>query len=471
MGKMININGFGQRLSEFINQSHRDVSQESLKASLQEIFKSEGIDNSNFALIVLAIKDNGVSVETNDANSYISKASQSLIKKEDRKKFREKYHREPESEEDLKKADKPKISIFIDKYKLKLLESLAKIMEAIAEILASYGVSEYAQKPITSFTKYDLDLPVRIDGLEGKTLVEGLAEMINSEKPSKDRAEDKSENQKIEDDEKRKQAGELDQDSPEIQREKTEGSDEVKKAEAKKEEAKKTKKQNTPTPANIDVLKERFSRLDTLHEDIIRTFTTSHFEPDVRARIVREFGANILELKTLCINDGSYDAKELINLCTNLENTVECVGLHPDQYHGMTVEKITDVLHQADAGDSTGSSKTFIDGHGDHPEVFSEDHNHEHGFSTDGEIHEHDEHIHDNSHSGLLEGDEPNHNHDHGNSDNGLTDDILKKIDDWGVEGIKTLADWIEFTRSEEYEMIQQTQSMSFAKHDDDNPN
>ena len=474
MGKIININGFGERLSQFINQSHRDVSQESLKASLNEIFKSEGIDNSNFALIVLAIKENGVSVETNDANSYISKASQSLIKKEDRKKFREKYHREPEHEEDLKKADNPKISIFIDKHKLKLLESLAKIMEAIAEILASYGLSEYAQKPITSFTKYDLDLPVKIDGLEGKTLVEGLAEMISSEKPSQDK-NGKTESEKIEDDEKRKQTGELDQNTPESEREK---SDEAKKAEAKKkEEAKKAKKTSTSVPTNIEVLKERFSRLDILHEDIIRTFTTSHFEPDVRARIVREFGANVLELKTLCINDGSYDAKELINLCKNLENTVECVGMHPEQYHGMTVEKITDVLHKADAADYSGSSKTFADGHGDHPEIFGEDHEHEHDFTTDGEVHEHGEHSHTDTHSGLLE--DENHGHEHDNkeghkqenSGNGLTEDILQKIEDWGVEGIKTLADWIEFTRSEEYELIQQSQSMSFTKHDDDDSN
>ena len=48
-----------------------------------------------------------------------------------------------------------------------------------------------------------------------------------------------------------------------------------------------------------------------------------------------------------------------------------------------------------------------------------------------------------------------------------LTPEILEKINDWGVEGIRTMADWIEFTHSEEYEMIQAMQSMSFEKHDD----
>lgn len=49
-----------------------------------------------------------------------------------------------------------------------------------------------------------------------------------------------------------------------------------------------------------------------------------------------------------------------------------------------------------------------------------------------------------------------------------LTPDILEKIKAWGVEGIRTMADWIEFKNSDEFDMIQSMQSMTFGRRDDD---
>ena len=462
MGKVININDFGNDLSTYINQSHRDLSPDYMKAQLKNIFDRQGINDSNFAVIVLAIKDNGVAVEAHNTVSYIDKATAALVKKEDRKKFREKYQREPESEEDLKKANKPKITLYLDKVKLKLLASLSKIKQAIEEILASQGLSEYIGKPITSYTKYEINTSIRVEGLEGKELSAGLAEMISSEKSQKEKnkEEQMSDAEKADKDSRREQAGELTKDSAEEKKEV-----DPKKIEAMK--ANKNKKAEGPT--NIEILQEKYKALDSIHDSLITSLTTAHYEPDIRERLSREFGATVLELQTLCINDGSNAAKEIINLCRNLENTVECVAKHPEQYHGMPLEKITDVLHKEDKNDFSGSSKTFGEGHDTHPEMFSEDHDHDHGYTTDGEhdhehedTHEHvDEHDHDLDAGGGLLGD---HEHEHENND--LTSDMLEIKNSLGLD-VNTKAEWNEFWASDEGRKLEQNMpSMAFSKHD-----
>lgn len=50
-----------------------------------------------------------------------------------------------------------------------------------------------------------------------------------------------------------------------------------------------------------------------------------------------------------------------------------------------------------------------------------------------------------------------------------LTEEDKQMIEDFGIEGIKTHSDMVEFMNSEEYEMIQQMQTNALSKNDDSN--
>ena len=160
----------------------------------------------------------------------------------------------------------------------------------------------------------------------------------------------------------------------------------------------KKKNQNTPEePTRIQILKKHYENLYEKHKGIILELTQSDYSADIRERILREFGAEVQELLTLCRNDGSYEAKQIINLCKNMQGTLLCVNSHPEKYEGIPVDNIL-YEHQADKNDIDGNAReNGVTHHNEHHEHNLEEH-HEHDLESDEEQEPTCKHGHDHEH-------------------------------------------------------------------------
>lgn len=136
----------------------------------------------------------------------------------------------------------------------------------------------------------------------------------------------------------------------------------------------KKKNQNeVEEPIMIQILRKHYEDLYEKHKGIIMELTLSDYSADIRERILREFGAEVQELLTLCRNDGSYEAKQIINLCKNMQGTLMCVNAHPEKYEGVPVDNIL-FEHQADQNDIDGNAReNGITHHAGHHEYELED--------------------------------------------------------------------------------------------------
>ena len=480
MNLKISINDFDEKLSAFISQSHRGISVESMRASLKEIFDTQGVKDSNFALVSLAVRDNGLHVEANNTTSYIDKTAKALQKKEERIIYREKFGTDPQSEEDLKKAKEPAPIFYLNLRGLSELTSVVKIKSLIVNALAEQGFADLAYKPVTSYTHNEIGSPIDLSNITGKPLAEGLAEMIVKGKPEAERTEDArlTESEKAEEDEARLAEKGLEPDSEEDKKKETP------KAEPKKETPKQKKTaevETDPLQAHLDSLRERCYEL-------IDLFTRSHQPPDVRARLTREFGAEILEFITLCLNNGSEKARFYINGAEYLGNTLKCVEEHPEEYANKPRSEIL-LEHPEDIHD-LGGSATENGKNSHHDNHHNQEHHH--GTTThehtpeDEHAHEEDGHTHEHVEEGLgLDGsivanvvenlfDGHNKNHDHEHTSNGHQPaapidelaDVRHLIERWGVEGIETRADWNEFMEMEGNRLLEMESGLSLNKHD-----
>lgn len=184
----ININDFGHELYEFSKKSHKGMSEEALINQLKDLFKKHRIDDSNFALISVAVSGNGIGVETEAKNTttYISKISKKLIEKEEKIAYREKFGKDPETPEDLKKTKREKPAIYLDVNKLEKLTSRIDIESYITNQLANQNkdglnFSELRNQTVTQHIQNEFSMSsIDLSSLEGKPLVAGLADSIMS---------------------------------------------------------------------------------------------------------------------------------------------------------------------------------------------------------------------------------------------------------------------------------------------------
>ncbi len=179
----ININDFGHDLTEFIRKSHRSIPEETLKEQLKDLFIKHRIDDSNFALISVAVSGTGVETESKNTTTYIGKIAKNIVKREERQEYREKFGKEPESEEEVKKIKKEKPSIVLDMHKLSKLTSQTDIKSYITNQLANQNseglnFSELGSKTVTSHTQNEFNMPINLSELEGQPLVDGLVKNI-----------------------------------------------------------------------------------------------------------------------------------------------------------------------------------------------------------------------------------------------------------------------------------------------------
>lgn len=101
----IDINGFGEKLSSYTKKSHENKSLETIKSELKTIFKENGINDSNFAIVSLAVSDGSTELSTSSTSTYIGKLSQRLFDKAEKEKAK-KEGRDPNKKED--KDNQPK---------------------------------------------------------------------------------------------------------------------------------------------------------------------------------------------------------------------------------------------------------------------------------------------------------------------------------------------------------------------------
>lgn len=206
----ININDFGHDLYEFSKKSHRDVSEEALRNQLKELFKKHGIDDSNFALISVAVSGNGLETEAKNTTTYIGKIAKKIFEKEERIKYREKFGKDPESPEDMKKIKREKPFISLDAHKISKLSSRTDIEAYITKQLAQQNrdglnFSELRNKTVTQYIQNEFNMPVDLSSIEGKPLVSGLADSIMAKQSSDKQIQNAmlTEEQKIEIDKKK----------------------------------------------------------------------------------------------------------------------------------------------------------------------------------------------------------------------------------------------------------------------------
>jgi len=206
----ININDFGHDLYEFSKKSHRDMSEEALRNQLKELFKKHGIDDSNFALISVAVSGNGLETEAKNTTTYIGKIAKKLFEKEERIKYREKFGKDPESPEDVKKINREKPFISLDAHKISKLSSRTDIEAYITKQLAQQNrdgldFSELRNKTVTQYIQNEFNMPIDLSSIEGKPLVSGLADSIMAKQSSEKQIQNAmlSEEQKIEIDKKK----------------------------------------------------------------------------------------------------------------------------------------------------------------------------------------------------------------------------------------------------------------------------
>lgn len=116
----VDINGFGEDLTKFTRKSHANEDLATIKNGLKAIFEKFGVNDSNFALIGLAVSNsNETSIQTKNVSTYIDKISKKIFEKEERKKKesdqandnnKDSKEKNRENEND-KKKNKPKFNL------------------------------------------------------------------------------------------------------------------------------------------------------------------------------------------------------------------------------------------------------------------------------------------------------------------------------------------------------------------------
>lgn len=431
----ININDFGKDFFGFMQQSHRDMSVDSIKAALKEIFTKHGINDSNFALISVAMSNSGMSTEIKNTSTYIDVFAKKLFDKAEKQKFRELHGRDPESTEEVKKAKRPKPFINLDAHKISKFASSEEIEQYVLgriEALEGTGVdvSKLKTGVITEYTQNSYDLPIDLSLMYGKTLARGIADSVKSKS---------SEESKVTADKTKKipadQYNILLDDVKERLKAALEGTADINVAGGFDVE------KTAHLFVGRDSLLAAFESFIIKYNEIMNKILNHVLDENQITDIQDDINPAFEEMLSKASQYGESGAQAL-NICKGLKARIDhaCQQERVDGRQNIGQEQASfNYSHeeQLDANDSDGQVVNC-----EHTE---KEHS---GSSVASEI---DSIV---GTSGLQ-------------SD--LTPEVLEKIKDWGVEGIRTMADWIEFTHSEEYEMIQAMQSMSFEKHDDNN--
>ena len=148
----VNINGFGSELFNYTRKSHEAKTEEQIKTELKQLFDYFGVNDSNFALIGLAVKENNsVEGEIKTASTYIDKLAHKLYTKELSKAKKE--GKEITEERKIENSEKkfPKFEIKFENINLNNLKPHQirdHILEHLDEILSVQGYDENDIKAI-----------------------------------------------------------------------------------------------------------------------------------------------------------------------------------------------------------------------------------------------------------------------------------------------------------------------------------
>lgn len=174
----IDINGFGEKLSSYTKKSHENKSLETIRSELKTIFKENGINDSNFAIVSLAVSDGSTELSTSSTSTYIDKLSKKIFDKAEKEKAK-KEGREPDKKEDKTAKPKKKPILSFD------LASLGKAEPEEIEdffkrkFMAAGYTEEDLSKPNPNFKVLDFKdkgMDLNID--PSKSFIEQLAECV-----------------------------------------------------------------------------------------------------------------------------------------------------------------------------------------------------------------------------------------------------------------------------------------------------
>lgn len=174
----IDINGFGEKLSSYTKKSHENKSIETIKSELKTIFEENGINNSNFAIVSLAVNNGSTELSTSSTSTYINKLSQKLFDKAEKEKAK-KEGRNPDNKEDKNQQPKKKPLLSFD------LASLGKAEPEEIEdffrrkfMAAGYSEEELnTPNPNLNVLDFkDKNMDLNID--PSKSVIEQLAECV-----------------------------------------------------------------------------------------------------------------------------------------------------------------------------------------------------------------------------------------------------------------------------------------------------
>lgn len=104
----IDINGFGERLYSYTKKSHEKKSLETIKSELSTIFKENGVNDSNFSIVGLAISTDSVEVSTSSTSNYIDKLSKRIFdkaEKDNAKKEGKEFNNQTKTTKPLRKPN------------------------------------------------------------------------------------------------------------------------------------------------------------------------------------------------------------------------------------------------------------------------------------------------------------------------------------------------------------------------------
>lgn len=153
-----NINGFCNSISKYIKSSHSNKSLDALKNEINEIFKEHGVNDSNFSLISLAIKDDNIEFSSTSCLKFTNNLADKIYKNEQKKIKQENNEQNENSKnkEDELKNNKDNQNTKKNKSRPMLSFNLAELGDNEPSVIKEYFKRKFLA---AGYTNDDLNKP------------------------------------------------------------------------------------------------------------------------------------------------------------------------------------------------------------------------------------------------------------------------------------------------------------------------
>ena len=436
MNKTWNVNGLGDNLRKLISYyKSNPASEEEIKDAIKKVFTEAGVDDSRFKLFKVSVRGDLAEIEGKDASSYANGLASRIYKVKNREKVINGEKSENGSENMNEKEKAPKKTVSIDVAKLIRKPSAVAQKSALIEVLVDRGIDIYV--PVSEATIKNLDIPIDLRQIEGRPLIDGLVDIIkamskeyfknNSQAPAEEQKQESTKELAPED-------RNIDGPSDEELKNLGESSNTLQFFVGYKNGAeRKVKELFKGNPGLFDKFKDFVEKYNYL----MTIYTSNKLDKDTAIQIHDDILPQFNDVVTDCSKNPEVGS-QIINLCNGMCNILKEICVAEINGQSLSADEAQQKIRKM------GITTNELDGIANDNIDLTDD-SLDNYFETFGEVPK------------DFKYEEPSFL---------LPENIRDKIKDWAVDDIFTMADWLEFTKTEEYQLLQNTPTNSLGKSD-----